>query len=80
MNFVRIFVHSGIDYGFALMSYYQTTYMSVVIRCYELGIFDTQDSDLMEILLYNNSEEKQKKLFENIPMRNGESFYNGTDL
>lgn len=56
---------------FALMSYYQTTYMSVVIRCYELGIFDTQDSDLMEILLYNNSEEKQKKLFENIPMRKG---------
>ncbi len=53
------------------MSYYQTTYMSVVIICNELGIFDTQDSDLMEILLYNNSEEKQKKLFENIPMRKG---------
>lgn len=56
---------------FALMSYYQTTYMSVVVRCYELEIFDTQDSDLMETLLNNNSEEKQKKLFENIPMRKG---------
>lgn len=58
---------------FALMSYYQTTYMSVVIRCYELGIFDTQDSALMDILLSNNSEENQKKLFKNIPMRKGDA-------
>ena len=57
---------------FALMSYYQTTYMSVVIRCYELDIFDTGDSLLMDILLQNNSEEKQKELFKNIPMRKGD--------
>ena len=54
--------------------------MSVVIRCYELGIFDTQDSDLTETLLYNNSEEKQKKLFENIPMRKGNRSIVATDL
>ena len=57
---------------FALMSYYQTTYMSVVIRCYELDIFDTGDSLLMNILLKNNSEEKQKELFRNMPMRKGD--------
>lgn len=57
---------------FALMSYYQTTYMSVVIRCYELDIFDTGDSLLMNILLQNNSEEKQKELFRNMPMRKGD--------
>lgn len=57
---------------FALMSYYQTTYMSVVIRCYELEIFDTQDALLMDTLLSNNSEEEQKKLFKNIPMRKGD--------
>lgn len=57
---------------FALMSYYQTTYMSVVIRCYELNIFDTSDSSLMDVLLQNNSEEKQKKLFRNLPMRKGD--------
>lgn len=57
---------------FALMSYYRTTYMSVVIRCYELDIFDTGDSLLMNILLQNNSEEKQKELFKNMPMRKGD--------
>ena len=57
---------------FALMSYYQTTYMSVVIRCYELDIFDTWDSLLMDILLQNNSEEKQKELFKNMHMRKGD--------
>lgn len=57
---------------FALMSYYQTTYMSVVIRCYELDIFNTSDSLLMDILLQNNSEEKQKELFRNMPMRKGD--------
>lgn len=57
---------------FALMSYYQTTYMSVVIRCYELGIFDTQDSALMDELLSRNSEDAQKMLFKNIPMRKGD--------
>lgn len=57
---------------FALMSYYRTTYMSVVIRCYELGIFDTGDSELMDILLSNNSEEDQKKLFQRMPMRKGD--------
>ena len=57
---------------FALMSYYKTTYMSVVIRCYELGIFDTRDSLLMDVLLKNNSEEEQKELFRNMPMRKGD--------
>lgn len=58
---------------FALMSYYQTTYMSVVIRCYELEIFDTQDSALMDELLSRNSEDAQKMLFKNIPMRKGDA-------
>lgn len=57
---------------FALMSYYRTTYMSVVIRCYELEIFDIRDSVLLDILLENNSEEDQKKLFQKIPMRKGD--------
>lgn len=57
---------------FALMSYYRTTYMSVVIRCYELDIFDTQDLELMDTLLSNNSEDDQKKLFQKIPMRKGD--------
>lgn len=57
---------------FALMSYYQTTYMSVVIRCYELDIFDTGNFLLMDVLLQNNSEEKQKELFRNMPMRKGD--------
>lgn len=56
---------------FALMSYYQTTYMSAVIRCYELDIFDTSDSVLMDVLLQNNSEEEQKQIFESLPMRQG---------
>lgn len=54
---------------FILMSYYQTTYMSVVIRCYELEIFDTEDIELMDYLLSNNSEEEQRELFEDIHMR-----------
>lgn len=58
---------------FALMSYYQTTYMSVVIRCYELEIFDLRDIELMDTLLKDNSEEDQKKLFKNIPMRKGDT-------
>ena len=67
----RPYIHELITV-FALMSYYQTTYMSVVIRCYELDIFDTGDSLLMDILLQNNSEEKQKELFRNMPMRKGD--------
>ncbi len=58
---------------FALMSYYQTTYMSVVIRCYELHIFDIHDVALMDMLLKNNSEEDQKKLFRDMPMRKGDA-------
>ena len=46
--------------------------MSVVIRCYELNIFDTSDSLLMDVLLQNNSEEKQKEIFRNLPMRKGD--------
>ena len=56
---------------FALMSYYKTTYMSVVIRCYELEIFDVKDAGLMDALLSHNSEEEQKDLFSKIPGRSG---------
>lgn len=56
---------------FALMSYYKTTYMSVVVRCYELDIFDTKDVALMDFLLGNNSEEVQRQLFNSIPLRKG---------
>jgi len=57
---------------FALMSYYKTTYMSVVIRCYELKIFEVNDKELMEYLLSHNSEEDQKILFREMPMRKGD--------
>lgn len=56
---------------FALMSYYKTTYMSVLIRCYELEIFDIKDTGLMDALLSHNSEEEQKNLFSKIPGRSG---------
>lgn len=56
---------------FSMMSYFQTTYMSVVIRCYELGIFNVLDSELMDTLLNDNKDERQKRLFERMPQKSG---------
>lgn len=47
---------------YTFMNYYKTTYMSVVIRCYELNVFDLKDDQLLEFLLANNSEDAQRML------------------
>ncbi len=58
-----IYAHSIV---ITLMDYYKTTYMSVVIRCFELNIFDIEDDFLVEDLLEFNSEDEQKNLFNKI--------------
>lgn len=45
-----------------LMNYFRTTYMSVVVRCFETGRFDIKDEALVENLLVNNN----KKALSNI--------------
>lgn len=54
-----------------LMSYYSTTYMSVVIRCFEKGIFDKENNELIELILASNSEERQRGLFSEVAKMNG---------
>lgn len=46
-----------------LMNLFKTTYMSVVIRCYELGIFDVKNESQMDFLLKINNEIEQRKYF-----------------
>ncbi len=48
----------------SLMSYYKTTYMSVVIRCFETGIFDKNDMNLVDFILKKNDESALKILFD----------------
>lgn len=45
-----------------LMNYFKTTYMSVVIRCFEEMKFDINDNGLVEALLANNSEDLMLEL------------------
>lgn len=45
-----------------LMNYFKTTYMSVVIRCYELNIFDISNVELANSLLKFNNEKQQKEV------------------
>ena len=40
-----------------LMNYYRTTYMSVVVRCFELHIFDIKNDALVTNLLAHNNKE-----------------------
>lgn len=47
---------------YTFMNYYKTTYMSVVIRCYELNVFDIKNTELLDFLLKNNSESAQRVL------------------
>jgi Zn-dependent peptidase ImmA (M78 family) len=46
-----------------LMEYYKTTYMSVVIRFFELELWDKNDARLIDALLYQNNEDDQRKIF-----------------
>lgn len=48
---------------YALMRYFATTYMAVVIRCFELKVFDENDDELMEYLLAQNDYEMQADIF-----------------
>ena len=49
-----------------LMGYYKTTYMSVVVRCFELGVFDIGNDELVEYMLEKNDEETLTKVFEEL--------------
>ena len=40
-----------------LMNYFRTTYMSVVVRCFELKLFDISNDGLIKSLLSNNDKE-----------------------
>ena len=40
-----------------LMNYFRTTYMSVVVRCFELKLFDFKNEGLVKNLLLNNNKE-----------------------
>lgn len=46
-----------------LMEYYKTTYMSVVIRFFELELWDKSDEKLVDALLHQNKEDAQRKIF-----------------
>ncbi|WP_026653759.1 ImmA/IrrE family metallo-endopeptidase [Butyrivibrio proteoclasticus] len=49
-----------------LMAYYKTTYMSIVIRLFEVGIFGVDNSKLVNYLLKNNDEESLQKIFDEL--------------
>ncbi len=49
-----------------LMGYYRTTYMSVVIRCFETGVLDHENTALVDYLLQKNDEEKLKSIFNHV--------------
>lgn len=40
-----------------LMNMYKTTYMSVVIRCYECDKLDIEDNEMLEVILEQNNED-----------------------
>jgi len=52
-----------------LMNNYKTTYMSVVVRCYECDVFDKNDDEKMTFLLKNNDEKAIKKIFSEVSSR-----------
>ncbi|WP_175475221.1 ImmA/IrrE family metallo-endopeptidase [Butyrivibrio sp. ob235] len=54
-----------------LMEYYKTTYMSVVIRAYELGVFDRGDSKLIDFFLEHNDEKVLMEIFKGLESKLG---------
>lgn len=54
-----------------LMGYYKTTYMSVVIRCFEMGMFDIGNDELVVYMLEKNDEEILTKIFEELSKKMG---------
>ncbi len=38
------------------MNYFKTTYMSVVVRCFETGKFDNRNDELISNLILNNNK------------------------
>ncbi len=64
--------HTGVDDFFdqyflitVLMNYFRTTYMSVLVRCFELRIFDINNDNLVKNLLINNKKENLLELCNN---------------
>lgn len=51
---------------YALMAYFSTTYMSVVIRCFELQVFDEKDAELLDYLLTQNDYNMQADVFRQV--------------
>lgn len=58
---------------YSLMQYYHTTYMSVVIRCYEFGFLKKSDDELMQFLLKNNDETIQREVCKRVSFKIGDS-------
>ena len=54
-----------------LMGYYKTTYMSVVVRCFEMGMFDIGNDELVAYMLKNNDEEILTKIFNELSKKMG---------
>ena len=52
-----------------LMNNYKTTYMSVLIRCYECGLFDVKDDRKMDFLLKHNREREISEVFKVVSTR-----------
>lgn len=76
-NFEQIHVFDLVTI-FGLMNYYKTTYMSVVIRGYELGLLDVKDESLMKFFLKLNDEEEQREYFGRLGKRFGYSIMEPT--
>lgn len=54
-----------------LMVYYRTTYMSVVIRCFETGLLDNNEDELVNFILEHNDENAIKDVFDNLAGKMG---------
>jgi len=52
-----------------LVNNYKTTYMSVLIRCYECGLFDIKDVKKMDFLLKHNKEKEIGTIFRLVSTR-----------
>lgn len=55
----------------SLMIIFETTYMSVVVRMYELGLLPKDDQMLMETLLKYNDEKALRSIIEKVPNLKG---------
>lgn len=59
-----------------LMSYFKATYMSVLIRCFELDLIQEDDNDIIDYLLQWGTEENIRKMSRRLLLN--ESFLNHT--